>query len=63
MDERGGSAGSAMARLVSKTVAIAVEAVLAGELEPGLLAAPKDPRVARAWLAQLEESGEGIVRS
>jgi saccharopine dehydrogenase (NADP+, L-glutamate forming) len=63
LDERGNASGSAMARLVSKTVAIAVEAVLAGELEPGVSAAPSDPATARIWLDRLSESGEVIVRS
>ena len=62
LDEHGNATGSAMARLVSKTVSIAVEAVLDGELPPGVSAAPSNPQVANAWMAELTASGERIVR-
>ncbi len=63
LDEHGDETGSAMARLVSKTVSIAVEAVLDGDLPPGVSAAPSDSLTADAWMARLIASGEGIVRS
>ena len=63
LDERGNESGSAMARLVSKTVSIAVEAVLDGNLPPGVSTAPSDPRIADAWMTKLTASGERIVRT
>jgi saccharopine dehydrogenase-like NADP-dependent oxidoreductase len=63
LDERGDKTGSAMARLVSKTVSIAVEAVLDEELPPGVSVAPSDHLTADAWLAKLVASGERIVRT
>ena len=63
LDERGDETGSAMARLVSKTVSIAVEAVLDDELPPGVSVAPSDHLAADAWLAKLVASGERIVRT
>jgi saccharopine dehydrogenase (NADP+, L-glutamate forming) len=63
LDEHGNATGSAMARLVSKTVSIAVEAILDGELPPGISAAPSNPQVVDAWLTKLIASGERIVRT
>ena len=63
LDEHGDETGSAMARLVSKTVSIAVEAVLDDELPPGLSVAPSDDQTAEAWMAKLVASGERIVRT
>ena len=63
LDEHGNTTGSAMARLVSKTVSIAVEAVLDGELPPGVSAAPSNPQIVDAWMTKLIASGERIVRS
>jgi saccharopine dehydrogenase (NADP+, L-glutamate forming) len=63
LDEHGNATGSAMARLVSKTVSIAVEAVLDGELPPGVSAAPSNPKIVDAWMAKLIVSGEHIVRT
>jgi hypothetical protein len=51
-----------MARLVSKTVSIAV-AVLAGDLPPGVSAVPSDRQTANAWMAKLMASGESIIRA
>lgn len=63
LDEHGDSTDSAMARLVSKTVSIAVEAVLDGELPSGVSAAPSNPLTAERWLAKLIASGERMVRT
>ena len=63
LDEHGKATGSAMARLVSKTVSIAVEAVLDGELPPGVSAAPSNPQIVDAWMTKLIASGERIVRT
>ncbi len=63
LDEHGNATGSAMARLVSKTVSIAVEAVLDGELPPGVSAAPTNPQIVDSWMTKLIASGERIVRT
>ena len=63
LDEHGKATGSAMARLVSKTVSIAVEAVLDGELPPGVSAAPSNPQIVDVWMTKLIASGERIVRT
>lgn len=50
LDAHGDVRGSAMARLVSNTVALAVEAVLKREIAAGVHAAPSDPRLVARWL-------------
>lgn len=60
LDEAGNENGSAMARLVSLTTSIAVEAVLNGEFAPGVSAAPDDPMIANQWLSTMRELGETI---
>lgn len=58
MDSQGNGKGQAMARLVSMPVALGIEAVLNGDIEPGVHAAPKQPNLAQAWLDRLAEFGE-----
>ncbi|HHL20689.1 MAG TPA: saccharopine dehydrogenase, partial [Aliiroseovarius sp.] len=48
----GDARGTAMARLVSVPVSLAVEAVLAGEIAPGVSAAPSDPALVARWMAE-----------
>ena len=55
MDAWGDARGTAMARLVSVPVSLAVEAVLAGEIAPGVSAAPSDPALVARWM---EVTGE-----
>ena len=50
LDATGDVRGSAMARLVSGTVALAVEAVMQREIPVGLHGAPHDPRIVARWL-------------
>jgi saccharopine dehydrogenase-like NADP-dependent oxidoreductase len=50
MDAHGTEAGTAMAQLVSIPVSLAVEAVLAGEIGPGISAAPSDPKLVARWM-------------
>jgi saccharopine dehydrogenase (NADP+, L-glutamate forming) len=50
LDAEGDVRGSAMARLVSNTVALAVESVLNREIPAGVHAAPSDPRLVARWL-------------
>lgn len=58
MDAYGGDEGSAMARLVSLPVSLMVEAVMAGEIAPGVSAAPSDPALVARWL----DCAQGIAR-
>ncbi|MGI9278734.1 MAG: saccharopine dehydrogenase family protein [Endozoicomonas sp.] len=60
IDEAGNERGSAMARLVSLTVAIAIESLLANELPAGVSAAPHKPQLVQKWLTQLSAMGEHI---
>jgi saccharopine dehydrogenase (NADP+, L-glutamate forming) len=53
MDAWGDKRGSAMARLVSIPVALAVKAVQAGRIPNGVSAAPSDPALVRAWLDEV----------
>lgn len=50
MDAWGDARGSAMARLVSIPVSLAIEAVLDGKIDAGVHAAPFDPALFNAWL-------------
>ena len=54
MDAWGDSEGSAMSRLVSQPVSLAVEAVLQGKLEAGVQAAPNDMKIVDNWLTKID---------
>jgi saccharopine dehydrogenase (NADP+, L-glutamate forming) len=54
LDAWGDERGSAMARLVSGTVVLAVEAVEARAIPAGVHGAPADPRLVQRWLAALD---------
>ncbi len=53
MDAWGDENGTAMARLVSIPVSLAVEAVLNGQIAPGVHAAPGDPALFNPWLEHI----------
>jgi saccharopine dehydrogenase (NADP+, L-glutamate forming) len=53
MDAWGDERGTAMGRLVSVPVSLAVQAVLAGDIPPGVHAAPHDPALVTRWLDQV----------
>ena len=53
MDAWGDAQGTAMARLVSVPVSLAVEAVLAGDIAAGVHAAPHDPVLLTRWMAEV----------
>lgn len=53
LDAEGDVRGSAMARMVSGTVALAVEGVMAREIPVGLHGAPHDPRLVKRWLDEV----------
>jgi len=50
MDAFGNENGTAMAQLVSVPVSLAVEAVLNGEIAPGVSAAPSAPKLVSRWM-------------
>jgi saccharopine dehydrogenase-like NADP-dependent oxidoreductase len=54
LDAWGDLRGSAMARLVSGTMALAVEAVETRAIGPGVQGAPSDPRLVARWLAAVD---------
>jgi len=60
MDAWGDQRGSAMARLVSVPVALAVVAAAEGRLAPGVQAAPHDPALVSAWLAEVRELAQHL---
>ena len=60
MDAWGDERSSAMARLVSVPVALAVEAVLARESPAGVSAAPSDPRLVARWLDEIERLAQHL---
>ncbi len=62
IDECGNENGSAMARLVSNTVSLAVESVLQNQIAAGVTAAPDDMNLVNDWLGQLVQLGESIPR-
>jgi saccharopine dehydrogenase-like NADP-dependent oxidoreductase len=53
MDAWGDARGTAMARLVSVPVSMAVESVLKREVAVGVHAAPHDPKLIDSWLGQV----------
>lgn len=54
MDAWGDDRGTAMARLVSVPVSLAVEAVLKNEIAAGVHAAPSDPKLFTRWLDEID---------
>ncbi len=62
LDAVGDGRGSAMARLVSVPVSLAVEAVREGTIGPGVSAAPSDPALVRDWLARIAPLAQHITR-
>lgn len=53
LDAWGDERGSAMARLVSVPVSLAIEAALGGLIAPGVHAAPSDPQLVDAWMTEI----------
>jgi saccharopine dehydrogenase-like NADP-dependent oxidoreductase len=62
MDAWGDARGTAMARLVSRPVAMAVESVLKREVAAGVHAAPHDPRLIDSWLGQVRSLAQYMER-
>ncbi|MCR8724878.1 saccharopine dehydrogenase family protein [Frigidibacter sp. ROC022] len=62
LDASGDARGSAMARLVSTPVALAIEAVSAKQIPAGVTAAPHDPALVAKWLAEVDKLSEVYLR-
>jgi len=58
LDAHGDERGTAMARLVSVTVALAVSSVLDREIKPGVSAAPSDERLVQRWLDEIDTQAQ-----
>ena len=60
LDAWGDERGTAMARLVSITVALAVEAVLTRSITVGVHAAPSDPRLVTPWMDEINRLSQHL---
>ncbi|SNR32798.1 saccharopine dehydrogenase family protein [Puniceibacterium sediminis] len=60
MDAWGDERGTAMARLVSIPVSLAVESVMAGEIPAGVSAAPGDPKLVERWLGEVGKLAQDL---
>ncbi|MGY3438891.1 MULTISPECIES: saccharopine dehydrogenase family protein [unclassified Marinovum] len=61
LDAWGDARGTAMARLVSIPVALAVEAAQAGKLPAGVQAAPSDPSMVTQWMAEISKLAQHLA--
>jgi saccharopine dehydrogenase (NADP+, L-glutamate forming) len=62
MDAWGDERGTAMARLVSRPVAMAVNSVLNREVAAGVHPAPHDPKLIASWLGQVQGLAQYMQR-
>ena len=62
MDAWGDERGTAMGRLVSVPVSLAVEAVLNREIPAGVHAAPHDPKLVTRWLGEVTKLAQYLNR-
>ncbi|MGR3289608.1 MAG: saccharopine dehydrogenase C-terminal domain-containing protein [Paracoccaceae bacterium] len=60
LDAWGDLRGSAMARLVSVTVSLAVEAIQNHEIQAGVSAAPHDPKLVNRWLDEFNTQAQHV---
>ncbi len=60
MDAWGDLRGSAMARLVSVPVSLAVEAILNHEIQVGVTAAPHDPKLIDRWMSEIDRQAQHL---
>ncbi|PHQ96705.1 MAG: saccharopine dehydrogenase [Marinosulfonomonas sp.] len=60
MDAWGDMRGTAMARLVSVPVSLAVEAILNHEIQVGVTAAPHDPKLIDRWMAEIDRQAQHL---
>lgn len=61
MDAWGDERGTAMARLVSIPVSLAIEAVIKGDIAPGVHAAPSDLPLVKAWMDEVGELAQHLA--
>jgi saccharopine dehydrogenase (NADP+, L-glutamate forming) len=61
MDAWGDARGTAMARLVSMPVSLAVESVLAGEIPAGVSAAPSDPKLIDRYMGEIDRLAQRLM--
>jgi len=61
MDASGDVRGTAMARLVSVPVSLAIEAVLKREIPPGVSPAPHDPKLVERWLDEVQALAQHLM--
>ncbi len=61
MDAWGDARGTAMARLVSVPVSLAIEAVLYREIPPGVTPAPHDPKLVARWLEEVQTLAQHLM--
>ncbi len=62
LDAWGDERGTAMARLVSVPVSLAVEAVAEGRIAPGVSAAPKEREIVQDWLQRVAGLAQHMAR-
>lgn len=62
LDAHGDRSGSAMAKLVSIPVALAVQAVADHHIGPGVHAAPDDPELVAGWLVEIANIAQHIAK-
>lgn len=62
LDAHGDRGGSAMARLVSIPVAMAIEAVADRQIGPGVHAAPDDPELVAGWLVEIGQIAQHLAK-
>lgn len=60
MDAWGDARGTAMARLVSVPVSLAVEAVLNRAVPAGVTAAPSDPKLVSEWMGEIDKLAQHL---
>lgn len=60
LDAWGDARGSAMARLVSGTVALAVDSVRAREISAGVHAAPANTRIVSRWMEEIDRQAQHL---
>jgi saccharopine dehydrogenase (NADP+, L-glutamate forming) len=63
VDDKGNADSTSMARLVSHTVALAVQSVLNGSFAPGVSAAPSDMHLVHQWLEELSALNDGFAHT
>lgn len=60
MDAWGDDRGTAMARLVSIPVSLAIESVMDKAIAPGVHAAPSDPALVDAWMGEIDKLAQHL---